>query len=188
MKIQVFGCSHHTAPICVREQLAFGPTEAEVALTELRREFPAVEAVLLSTCNRVELYSAADESDTPTCLQWVDFLTRFHGMDSTHLLAHLYAREDRAAVRHLFRVASSLDSMVVGEPQIMAQVKHAYQVADQQQAAGPVIHGMFQAALKTARRVANETSLHRHRVSIPSVAIADFARRVSNVSTTSVSS
>ena len=178
MKIQVFGCSHHTAPICVREQLAFGPTDVEVALSELRREFPAVEAVLLSTCNRVELYSAAADGDAPTCRQWVDFLARFHGMDASRILAHLYVREDRAAVRHLFLVASSLDSMVVGEPQILAQVKQAYQVADQQQAAGPMIHGMFQAALKTARRVANETALHQHRVSIPSVAIADFARQV----------
>ena len=81
-------------------------------------------------------------------------------------------------MRHLFLVASSLDSMVVGEPQILAQVKRAYQTADQRQAAGPAIHGMFQAALKTARRVANETALHQHRVSIPSVAVADFARRV----------
>ncbi len=178
MKIQVFGCSHHTTPICVRERLAFGPTEVEVALSELRREFSAVEAVLLSTCNRVELYSAAIEGDAPTCQQWVDFLARFHGMDSSRMLAHLYAKESLAAVRHLFLVASSLDSMVVGEPQILAQVKQAYQVAEQQQTAGPVIHAMFQAALKAARRVANETELHQHRVSIPSVAVADFARQV----------
>ena len=92
MKIQVFGCSHHTAPIGVRERLAFGPTDVEVALSELRREFPAVEAVLLSTCNRVELYSAAADGDAPTCRQWVDFLARFHGMDSSRILAHLYAQ------------------------------------------------------------------------------------------------
>ncbi len=178
MKIQVFGCSHHTAPVCVREQLAFGPTEVEVALTKLRCEFPTVEAVLLSTCNRVELYSAALPSDAPTCSQWVDFLARFHGMDSLRLRTHLYAHEDRAALRHLFLVASSLDSMVVGEPQILAQVKQAYQAAAQQQAAGPLIHAMFQAALKTARRVAHETALHQHRVSVPSVAVADFVPRV----------
>lgn len=178
MKLQVFGCSHHTTPIGVRERLAFGPTEVEVALAELRREFCGVEAVLLSTCNRVELYSAATDGKTPTCRQWVDFLARFHGMDPGRILAHLYSHEDRAAVQHLLTVTSSLDSMVVGEPQILAQVKQAYQVADQQQAAGPVIHGMFQAALKTARRVASETALHQHRVSIPSVAIADFASQV----------
>ena len=99
-------------------------------------------------------------------------------MSPSRIHAHLDAREDRAAVRHLFLVASSLDSMVVGEPQILAQVKQAYQAAAQRQAAGPVIHGMFQAALKTARRVAHETALHQHRVSVPSVAIADFARQV----------
>jgi glutamyl-tRNA reductase len=177
-KIQVFGCSHHTAPVAVREQLAFGPADVEVALDELRREFSAVQAVLLSTCNRVELYSAAPESDAPTCRQWGDFLARFHGLDSGRLLAHLYTREDLAAVRHLFLVASSLDSMVVGEPQILSQVKGAYQVAHQRQATGPVVHALFQAALKTARRVVSETALHEHRVSIPSVAVADFARQV----------
>jgi glutamyl-tRNA reductase len=178
MKLQVFGCSHHTAPICIRERLAFGPTEVEVALAELRREFCGVEAVLLSTCNRVELYCAAADCETPTCHQWVDFLARFHGLDSGRILAHIYSHEDRAAVQHLFLVASSLDSMVVGEPQILAQVKHAYQVAEQQETAGPVIHGMFQAALKTARRVASETELYQHRISIPSVAIADFGSQV----------
>ena len=178
MKIQVFGCSHHTAPICLREQLAFGAADVEVALADLRREFPAVEVVLVSTCNRVELYSAAADGDAPTGLQWVDFLARFHGLDSSHIHSHLYSREDRAAVRHLFLVASSLDSMVVGEPQILAQVKQAYQVANAQEAAGPTIHALFQAALKTARRIAGETALHQHRVSIPSVAIADFAKQV----------
>jgi glutamyl-tRNA reductase len=178
VKIRIFGCSHHSAPICVREQLAFGPSDVENALLQLRREFPAVEAVLLSTCNRVELYSAAADGDAPTCRQWVDFLACFHGMDASRIMAHTYEREDIAAVRHLFLVASSLDSMVVGEPQILAQVKQAYQVASQQQAAGPTIHGMFQAALKTARRVASETTLHQHRVSIPSVAIADFAAQI----------
>jgi glutamyl-tRNA reductase len=177
-KIQVFGCSHHTTPVAVREQIAFGPADVEVALDGLRQEFSAVEVVLLSTCNRVELYSAAPASDAPTCRQWLDFLARFHGMASSRILAHLDAREDRAAVRHLFLVTSSLDSMVVGEPQILSQVKGAYQMADQRQAAGPVIHALFQAALRTARRVANETALHEHRVSIPSVAVADFARQV----------
>jgi glutamyl-tRNA reductase len=178
MKIQVFGCSHHSTPICLRERLAFGPTQVEAALSELRREFPSVQAVLLSTCNRVELYSATPGCAAPNSRQWIDFLARFHGMDPNRIVAHVYATEDREAVRHLFLVASSLDSMVVGEPQILAQVKQAYQVADRQQAAGPVIHSLFQAALKTARRVAHETQLHQHRVSIPSVAIADFARQI----------
>jgi glutamyl-tRNA reductase len=178
MKIQVFGCSHHTAPVAVRETIAFSPTDVEVVLDELRREFRAVQAVLLSTCNRVELYTASAQDNTPTCRQWVDFLARFHGVNSSQILAHLYVREDREAVRHLFRVASSLDSMVVGEPQILAQVKQAYHLADQRQTAGSAIHNLFQAALKTARRVANETALHHYRVSIPSVAVADCAREV----------
>ena len=178
MKIQVFGCSHHTAPLSFREQVAFAQPDVDTALHELRREFPKVQAVLLSTCNRIELYCAASEDDAPNCHQWVDFLARFHGMDSRQIHANFYTLENRAAIRHLFLVASSLDSMVVGEPQIAAQVKYAYQAAAQHQIAGPMIHGLLQAALKTARRVAHETALHQHRVSVPRVAIADFARRV----------
>jgi glutamyl-tRNA reductase len=91
---------------------------------------------------------------------------------------HLYEHAQSEAVRHLFSVASSLDSMVVGEPQILAQVKQAYQVATAQNTAGPLIHAAFQAASHVARRVANETTIHQRRVSIPSVAVADFALQI----------
>jgi glutamyl-tRNA reductase len=178
IKIRVVGCSHHTAPIAIRERLAFGAADVKDALSRLHRQFPAVEAVLLSTCNRVELYAASADDAAPTCRQWVEFLAGFHDVAADRILAHTYVREDFAAIRHLFLVASSLDSMVVGEPQILAQVKQAYRAAAQQQAAGPMIHGMFQTALKTARRVASETRLHQHRVSISSVAVADVAAQI----------
>ena len=87
-------------------------------------------------------------------------------------------------MRHLFSVASSLDSMVLGEPQILAQVKEAYQMATEQDNTGPLMHAAFQAALRVARRVASETAIHQRRVSIPSVAVADFARASSSASTT----
>ena len=94
------------------------------------------------------------------------------------MVEHLYQHSDEAAVRHLFTVASSLDSMVLGEPQILAQVKQAYQVATEQDNTGPLLHAVFQAALRVARRVASETAIHQRRVSIPSVAVADFARQI----------
>ena len=94
------------------------------------------------------------------------------------IVPHLYVNTDEAAVRHLFSVAASLDSMVLGEPQILAQVKQAYQAATEREATGPLLHQAFQAAIRVARRVASETAIHQRRVSIPSVAVADFARQI----------
>ena len=178
MLVQVVGCSHHGTAIGVRERLAFSPEQTREALDHWRRVFPRVEAVLISTCNRVELYSATDGENEPTFDQVASFMARFHGIEPEEVIEHLYQYSDEAAVRHLFTVASSLDSMVLGEPQILAQVKDAYQLAVQHDNAGPLMHAAFQAALRVARRVAGETAIHQRRVSIPSVAVADFARQV----------
>ncbi len=178
MTMQVVGCSHHQTPIGVREQLAFSPDQTRAALAEFRRRFPSCEAVLISTCNRVELYTATQNGDLPERLEIVRFLAGFHECDPEALDRYVYDRLDEAAVRHLFTVASSLDSMVVGEPQILAQVKEAYRLATEQSSAGPLMHGVFQAARKVARRVASETAIHHRRVSIPSVAVADFAQQI----------
>ncbi|MHC4403439.1 MAG: glutamyl-tRNA reductase [Planctomycetota bacterium] len=178
MKVQVVGCSHHNASIAVRERLAFSAEQAGEALTEVRRVFPEVEAVLLSTCNRVELYTAAESVPSPSGPRAAEFLARFHGFQRAEIEPHLYHRVDEDAVRHLFTVASSLDSMVVGEPQILSQVKQAYQLAQQRDSTGPLTHAAFQAASHVARRVATETTIHQRRVSIPSVAVADFAQQI----------
>ena len=178
MKVQVVGLSHHNASLSLRERLAFSPEQTSFALSRLRGEFPEVEAVLLSTCNRVELYTATESAAAPTRPQVARFLARFHGLDPSEIEDRLYHRADEAAVRHLFTVASSLDSMVVGEPQILSQVKQAYQLAAEQQSTGPLMHAAFQAATKVARRVASETALQQRRVSIPSVAVADFAQQI----------
>jgi glutamyl-tRNA reductase len=178
MKVQVVGCSHHSASIAIRERLAFSLEQTRAALSELQREYPRMEAVLLSTCNRVELYAVTQNAASPTRFQVAQFLGQFHCVDPGQILEHLYARDGQEAVRHLFTVASSLDSMVIGEPQILSQVKQAYQLATRHGATGPLTHAAFQAALKVARRVANETAIHQHRVSIPSVAVADFAKQI----------
>jgi glutamyl-tRNA reductase len=178
MNVQVLGCTHHETSLALRERLAFNPEQARSALRGLRGEFPAAESVLLSTCNRVELYTATENGSAPTARQLAEFLGHFHRIDPAEILEQLCPRQGREAVRHLFLVASSLDSMVVGEPQILAQVKQAYQLASQQAAAGPLTHAAFQAALKVARRVASETAIHQRRVSIPSVAVADFAQQI----------
>ncbi|MBN2476036.1 MAG: glutamyl-tRNA reductase [Pirellulales bacterium] len=178
MNLQVVGCSHHGSAISVRERLALSPEQTREALDRWRRVFPRVEAVLLSTCNRVEVYAASESAAIPSREQIGGFLASFHGLDAAEVIEPLYEHNGRQAVRHLFAVASSLNSMVMGESQILAQVKQAYQWATEQNDTGPLMHSAFQAALKAARRVAAETAIHHRRVSIPSVAVADFAKQI----------
>ncbi len=179
MKVQMVGCSHHRSADEVRERLAFSPAQAAEALQKLRMRFPGTEAVLLSTCNRVEVYTAVEDTvPGPTHQQVAEFLAGFHGIGVYEVFDDLFERTGEDAVLHLFTVAASLDSMVVGEPQILAQVKQAYELACQHQSTGPVTHAMFQAALRVAKRVANETTIAQKRVSIPSVAVCDFASQI----------
>ncbi len=178
MKMRVIGCSHHETSIAVRERMTFTPQQACEALDRWQGEFSSVEAVLLSTCNRVELYAATEDAAVPGVAQVARFLCAFHGIEPKEVESQLYEFEDEAAVRHLFTVAASLDSMVLGESQILAQVKQAYQLAADRHSTGPLMHAAFQAAVRVARRVANETAIHRRRVSIPSVAVGDFAAEI----------
>lgn len=176
MKLQMIGCSHHTASLEVRERLAFDKIQAALALQRLREKYPAAEAVLLSTCNRVELYVASEQpAECPTHHDMVSFLAEFHGLDPVEVFNDLFERTGEDFVRHLFTVAASLDSMVVGEAQILAQVKQAYELATATSTVGPLTNAAFQAALKVAKRVATETTIQQRRVSIPSVAVGDFA-------------
>jgi glutamyl-tRNA reductase len=177
MKFCMVGCNHRQSPLAVRERLAFSDEQARRALVDWRTAHPETEAVVLSTCNRVELYAASDEASLSS-QQLIEHLARCHQTSPDQLQGELEIFEGDEVAGHLFRVATSLDSMVVGEPQILSQVKQAYELARQTEAAGPLLHSLFQSALRVARRVASETSLHRHRVSIPSIAIADFAARV----------
>ncbi|MGA2034626.1 MAG: glutamyl-tRNA reductase [Thermoguttaceae bacterium] len=178
MNVQVFGCSHKSASIAIRERLSFAAEQAGEALDRWRRVFRHVEGVLVSTCNRVEIYAGNEAGPLPSCEQVAGFLARFHQLDPADVLPHLYHYVDEDAVRHLFTVAASLDSMVLGESQILAQVKQAYQAATERDTAGPLLHAAFQAAIRVARRVASETAIHQRRVSIPSVAVADFAQQI----------
>jgi glutamyl-tRNA reductase len=177
-QIAMVGCSHRQSSLSIRERLAFSREQALDALAAWRVTHSNQEAALLSTCHRVELYAATDSAphiEPPTLMH---FLADFHNVPIEEAGQELASLEGEQVVRHLFRVAASLDSMVVGEAQILAQVKQAYELASEIGTAGPITHGFFQNAIRVARRVANETALHRYRVSIPSVAIADFAARI----------
>ena len=179
MTLALVGGTHRTVPLALRERLAFSADQAAEALARFRDRFPGREGVLLSTCNRVEFYAAGEkEAAAPPAEQLVSFLAECRGLDAATLVPVLAGERDDAVVRHLFGVAAGLDSMVLGEPQILAQVKQAWSIAQDSRTAGPLTSGLFQAALRTAKRVATETALGRERVSIPSVAVADFASGV----------
>jgi glutamyl-tRNA reductase len=179
MTLSFVGGTHRTVPLDLRERLGFSAEQAAEALRRFRERFPGRECVLLSTCNRVEFYAAGERNAVPPPTdQLVSFLAECRGIDARLLAPVLSGECDEAVVRHLFSVASGLDSMVLGEPQILSQVKQAWALAQESQTAGPLTGEMVQAALRTAKRVASETALGRERLSIPSVAVADFARAV----------
>ena len=176
MNLHMIGCTYQSTGLDVRQQLAFDTKQTATALETWREQFEGAEFVLLSTCNRVELYAACNGHPTsPSSDQLVDRLLEFHDIPREHVEGQLLTLADHDVVRHLYRVTSSLESMVVGEPQILSQVKQAYQCAQDVGSTGPLMHELFQSALHTAKRVSGETKLHKHRVSIPSVAIAELA-------------
>lgn len=173
------GCNHRHTSLAVRERLAFTSEQTIDALAAWSSIHPESEAALLSTCHRVELYASSDDPAAPLTPELLaEHLAGFHNVPLEEIRDQLVIRHDDQAIHHLFRVAASLDSMVVGEAQILSQVKQAYESARQVGCIGPTLHSLFQAALRVARRVAADTQLHHHRVSIPSVAIADFAARI----------
>lgn len=169
MTIRVTGLNHHTAPVQVREALAFPRNRIADALAALRERREVDEAVVLSTCNRVEVYvcgrAELDEGVVPA------FLAEFHGVWPETFAPHLYHHVGADAVGHLFRVASGLDSLVVGEAQITGQVKQAYEAAAGSGASGVVLHRLFQQALSVAKQVRTRTEIGAGRASIGSVAV-----------------
>jgi len=179
MSLAFAGGSHRTVPIELREKLAFSSEQASEALARFQKRFPGSEAVLLSTCNRIELYAADEERrGPPPPDELAMFLAECRGVDPTNAGKVLGGEQGTAAVKHLFCVAAGLDSMVLGEPQIVAQVKQAWQLAQQSGTTGPLTGELFQAALRAAKRVTTETAVGRERLSIPSIAVADFASGV----------
>jgi glutamyl-tRNA reductase len=176
MNILTLGCSYRTTPVEVRERLAFKDEQIGRAL-DLLSARPGWEAVLLSTCNRVELYLAYPGEGREVVRELTDFLAEFHGLPADEIRLHLYAHLHRDAVRHLFRVAASLDSMIVGEGQIGGQVKRAYERALAQGATGPLLDALFPHARRVAKRVRTETGVGQGHVSVPSAAV-DYVREV----------
>ncbi len=171
------GINHTTAPIEVRERLAIPASRLADATRTLAQQPGIREALILSTCNRVEFITMQDraaDSNPPDLLR---FLHEYFAVPAATVEPHLYQFRDREAVRHLFRVASSLDSMVVGEPQILGQVKESYAIARQVGAVSTALEPLLQRAFSVAKRVRTETQIGSSSVSIASVAV-DLARKI----------
>ena len=176
MNLRMIGLSFRTTPIEIREKLAFGPESLRVALERANSELPC-ETVLLSTCNRVEFYLGGDEAPLPGPREIAGFLSRIHPVPPGDLENHLYVHDGSAAVRHLFRVTGSLDSMVLGEGQIASQAKQALESAREGGCVGPMLNALFQHARVVARRIRTETGIAQGHVSVSSLAV-DFVREV----------
>jgi glutamyl-tRNA reductase len=173
--IVVVGLNHDTAPVAVREALAFPKDALPAALGRVREEAGLAEAVILSTCNRVEVYGRA--VGAPPLDAMAAFLARAHGRDPGEIASYLYRLEGEAAVRHAFRVAASLDSMVLGEAQILGQVKSAYLIAEKTGTLGSVLNALRIRSIAAAKRVRHETAIGRNAVSVSHVAV-ELARKI----------
>src|SRR5215213_3499843 len=159
--------SHRSAPVEVRERVAFPPCAGRSFLRRLKDEGVVSEAVLLSTCNRTEVY-AVDEDARGRVL---DLLAEDRGVERTSLEQDTYWLTDAEAVRHLYRVASSLDSMVVGEGQILGQVREAYRAATEEHCAGQILNRLFHTSLRVGKKVRSETGIGDSSLSVPRVAV-----------------
>ncbi|MBN1344630.1 MAG: glutamyl-tRNA reductase [Phycisphaerae bacterium] len=177
MRPIVVGCNHKTAPLELREKLTLDEPRARQAMDALRRDYDGCEVVVLSTCNRSEFYVARPTHARPREDDMVRFLAGLCSAAPDDLVEHLYVHDGRNAVDHLFRVASSLDSMVVGETQILNQVKQALAAAEAGGAVGKALKSVFQWALHVAKEVHTETQISSGQVSVGSVAVR-FARQI----------
>jgi glutamyl-tRNA reductase len=176
MHLLLVGISHRTAPVEVRERVDFQARDLQSALRALADRGSAHEAVVVSTCNRAEMYVACDETE-PTRQDLVRFLSDFNELPPADVIPHVYDLADLDAAGHLFRVAAGLDSLVVGEPQILGQVKEAHTVATEARTSGPVLNRLFHASFAVGKRVRTETGLGSGAVSVSYAAVA-LARKI----------
>ena len=173
----VVGCNHHSATVAKREQVAFGTKAVPRALAEFKQRFAQAEVILLSTCNRLEFYVAHPDDSPPCATDVIQFIADFHGLDPTELRKAFYIHEGDEAVRHLFRVISSLDSMVLGESEILGQTRTAFDTARQTETVGQSLEPLFQRALGVAKEVRSQTEIAAGRLSVGSTAV-DLARQI----------
>ncbi len=166
MQLLTFGLNHHSAPVQIRERVAFPESSLQAALRDLAERGGAEEAAIISTCNRTEVYCRTD--DQGRAVAW---LAAYHGLNASQLEAHLFLLEDEAAAAHAFRVASGMDSMVLGEAQILGQVKQAVRVAGESGTLGWLLNKLFQQTFAVAKDVRTRTGIGAQSVSLAAAAI-----------------
>jgi len=171
MEIVLVGLNHRSAPVEVRERVSFTAEQARRAAEELRERGIFHETLVLSTCNRSEVYGVPPETSHESAAALSSYLSNFHAVQLDVLNGSLYRHYDHHAVRHLFRVASGLDSMVLGEAEILGQVREAYRLAHESGGTGPVLNRMFQGALEVGKRVRSETELGARPMSVASAGV-----------------
>ena len=172
MELALIGVSHKTAPVEVRERLAFPADKIRAALQSLLTQTHAAEAMILSTCNRVEIVAQGPDAQLVQ-----DFICEYHQIPADSISKHLYSYKNAEAIRHLFRVTASLDSMMLGEPQILGQVKEAYRLASAAGTIGSSLSPLLDRAFAVAKRVRSETGISQAAVSI-SYAAVELARKI----------
>ncbi|WP_404340521.1 glutamyl-tRNA reductase [Pseudoalteromonas mariniglutinosa] len=168
MTIVALGINHKTASVELREKVAFSPEQMSEALQQLSGHAHFNEAVIVSTCNRTEIYCSLAQQNSQTLLQW---LAHFHGLDERELSSNTYCYENNAAINHLMRVACGLDSLVLGEPQILGQIKQAYHSAKTHDAIGVTFDRLFQKTFSVAKQVRTETDIGASAVSVAYAAV-----------------
>ncbi|HSI37914.1 MAG TPA: glutamyl-tRNA reductase [Methylotenera sp.] len=180
MQLYVIGVNHTTAPIQIREHVAFDSEHLGSALRELTLH-DASEAAILSTCNRTELYCSTDNPDKP--LQW---LSQYHKLETNSIQPYIYTLPDNEAVKHAFRVASGLDSMVLGEPQILGQFKQSVKIAQDAGTLGTLLHKLFQRTFEVAKEVRTNTDIGANSISMAAAAVKLAQRIFGDISTQKV--
>lgn len=181
MSLFALGLNHHTAPLAIREQVAFQPERLVQALIELVRTAPVREAAIVSTCNRTELYCSTDSPEAAA-----DWLAQHHRLPLRDIAPYLYTYPQQDAVRHMFRVASGLDSMVLGEPQILGQLKEAARLAESAGTLGSLLHKLFQHSFAVAKEVRSTTAIGANIVSMAAAGVHLSERIFESMSDTRV--
>jgi glutamyl-tRNA reductase len=164
--IFTLGINHHSAPLAIRERVAFGAEKLQHALADLTHNQAVREVAILSTCNRTEIYCSAETPDVV-----IDWLAHYHQVQRSEIAPYLYTHDQPEAIRHAFRVASGLDSMVIGEPQILGQMKDAVRVAEESGTLGTQLHKLFQRSFSVAKEVRSTTAIGANIVSMAAAGV-----------------
>ena len=174
MHLFAFGINHKTAPVTIREQAAFAPERLPDALEDITERAGVDEAAILSTCNRTEIYCRLDQGDSHRAVRW---FCDYHRLPANDIRPHLYVHPDQEAVKHAFRVAAGLDSLVLGEPQILGQMKSAFTTAHKLGATGKILNRLFQQTFSVAKQVRTDTAIGASAVSVAYAAVT-LARKI----------